>query len=269
MAKIEFRRKARDHFDAAKAVVNSEDEGQLRYAALRLRMALECLAYELLQSFGDDVSQETMKTWQPGKLIKELKEIDAGIDQDRTISYGVEKVPGEPAKEMRTLGTDARLGGGWINKNWNALGQILHEPTIEDHENGRLWDTQKIKQKLEKVATEVERILSANLWATNIRVTISVECECGFFMTRREETLAKEGQIVCAKCSQIYAAGKQEEEWRFTKLFHDFNCPACGNKNKFEAKELTHGSKFACKTCGAQVGLFKDWCVRVIPEEAG
>lgn len=45
-------------------------------------MAIECLAYELLQALGDEVSQEIMATWQPSKLIKELKQIDASVDRD-------------------------------------------------------------------------------------------------------------------------------------------------------------------------------------------
>lgn len=239
------------------------DNELLLPAALRLRMAIECLAYELLQSLQDEVDNGTMETWQPGKLIKELKDIDAGIESDRSISIGVEEVPGQPAKTMRSLGTDSRLTASWINKHWNALGSYLHEPTIKQQKDGKVFDPQKARPKIAEVSKEIERVLASTLYATNIKVKISVECECGFTISRREELLRRDGQVTCANCQTILGAEESEEGWRFVKLFHDFHCPNCSIKNKFPAKELTEQREFACKQCGTEVVVMRDWCIRL------
>lgn len=133
-------------------------------------MAIECLAYELLQSHQDEVDYGTMETWQPGRLIKELKEIDSGIESDRSISIGVEDFPGEPAEKMLLLGTDGRLTASWINKHWNALGSYLHEPTIKQHNNGKVFNADSARAKIATISGEIDRVLASTLFATNITV---------------------------------------------------------------------------------------------------
>lgn len=118
--KIHFRQQAKRHRDVARAYLELGDDDLMYASALRLRMAIECLAYELLQALGDEVSQNVMETWQPNKLIKELKHIDASVDQDVSIRIGIEKTPGQPAEEMKDLGTDVRFSATWISKQWNG-----------------------------------------------------------------------------------------------------------------------------------------------------
>jgi len=261
--KINFRHRAREHFIAATELMETGDDNLLLPLALRLRMAIECLTYELLQSHQDEVDDGTMETWQPGRLIRELKEIDAGIESDRSISIGVEDVSGEPAKKMRSLGTDGRLTASWINKHWNALGSFLHEPTIKQHKDGKVFNAASARAKIAEISVEIDRVLASTLFATNIKVKVSVNCECGFTIARREELLKRDGQVVCASCKAIWGADESEEGWRFVKYYHDFRCPKCNAKNNFPAKELNDQSEFTCKECGTEVVLMQDWCVRV------
>ena len=260
--KINFRQRAREHFQAAAKLMETGDDSLLPPVALRLRMAIECLAYELLQSHQDEVDDGTMETWQPGRLIKELKEIDSGIESDRSISIGVEDVPGEPARKMLSLGTDGRLTASWISKHWNALGSHLHEPTIKQHNDGKVFNAVSARAKICNISGEIDRVLASTLFATNIKVKISVNCECGFTIHRREELLKRDGQVVCARCKTIWGAEESGKEWRFVKLYHDFRCPKCNEKNKFPAKELNDQSAFTCSECGAGVVLILDWCAR-------
>lgn len=267
--KIQFRRQAESHRDVARAYLETGDEDLLYASALRLRMAIECLAYELLQALGDEVSQDVMETWQPSKLIKELKQIDASVDQDVSIRFGIEKTPGQPAKEMKSLGTDARLSAGWISKQWNALGWFLHVPTIRQSRDGKNIDAMKIRQKLQEILPEIDRVLASQIFATNIKATITVTCDCGFEIKRRRSLLEKELQVTCASCGAILGAEKMEDQWKFFHLHHNYTCPDCQKRNNFLAKELKDGVEFTCDGCGALVGIEKDWCVRVrcIPDD--
>lgn len=232
-------------------------------AALSLRMAMECLAYEILQSLESDVASETMETWQPGRLIKELKEIDNSVESDRSISIGLEKVPGEQAEDMSPLGTDVRLSASWINKHWNALGSFLHEPTIGQHKDGKTLNPDSLHEKIMEVSSELDRVLSSTLYATNINVNISVQCECGFTISRRQEVVKKEGSVVCASCASIWTAKESDGHWRFTKAFYNFLCPSCEERNQFRAKKLRDGSEFTCQKCGKTIVAQRDWCLKL------
>lgn len=268
--KIQFRWQAKSHRDAARAHLDAGDDDLLFASALRLRMAVECLAYELLQALGDEVSQDAMETWQPSRLIRELKEIDSTVDQDVSIRIGVGKVPGQPSKEMRDLGTDARFSAKWINKHWNALGSYLHAPTIKQQRDGKIFDAAKTRQKIEDILPEVDRILESRIFATNIKATITVTCDCGFEVKRRESLLAKELRVTCAGCGAMLGAEIKDEQWVFFHLYHNFTCPNCQERNTFKAQELNDGAEFTCDDCGALVGIEKDWCARLrsLPTES-
>lgn len=261
--KINFRSLAREHFKVACELTEAGDDRFLLLVAVKLRMAIEALAYELIQSLQQDAGDDTMETWQPGKLIKELKKIDPVIENDRSISVGVEGAHGEAAEQMLSLGTDARLTASWINKNWNALGSYLHERTIKKHKDGRGFDPVKARIKMGEISFEIDRILNSALFATNLKLSVSMNCECGFTIVRREEILRRDGEVDCANCGAIWCAKQMEKEWRFSKLFHDFKCPKCETKNKFPAKILTDGSEFTCKHCETVVVVMRDWIVRV------
>lgn len=260
--KINFRHSARQHTQSAKELMATGDDNLLLLAILRLRMAIECLAYELLQSLQDEVDDDTMETWQPGRLIRELKEIDSGIEQDRSISVGVENVQGDTAKEMRSLGTDIRLTAPWINKHWNALGSYLHEPTIKQQKEGKSFNAYSALLLIADVSSEIERVLASTLFATVFKVEVSKTCECGFKMVRREELLRRDGLIVCANCKTIWGANESEKVWEFVRQFHTFPCPKCKAINHIPAKEIHEDSQLNCADCDAKLVSFLHWCVR-------
>jgi hypothetical protein len=261
--RINFRARARQHSDAAKRLIQTGDDEMLQPIALRLRMAIECLAYELLQSYQDEVDDGTMETWQPGRLIKELKEIDDSIESDRSLAVGFEEIPGEAAKVMHPLGTDARLKASWINKHWNALGSYLHEPTIRQQKDGRLFNADDARLKIAEVSDEIDRVLASEIFATNLRVNITLTCNCGFTITRRERLLRRDGRVTCANCKGIFGAEESDGVWKFFRLFHDFNCPKCRANNKFPAEELSDNRQFTCIDCGSEIIVMLDWCIRL------
>lgn len=262
--KINFRHRAREHFREAIKLIETNDDSLLISVALRLRMAIECFAYELLQSHYEEVEGRTIETWQPAKLIRELKEIDASIERDRSISIGIEKDPGEGSKTMQSLGTDGRLTADWINKHWNALGSYLHEPTIKQHRDGKIFNAASMRSKLSIISKEIDRVLASKIYATNIKVKVSMKCDCGFTMHRREELIKRDKQIVCASCKTLWGVEEvADERWTLVPIFISFRCPECEGVNEFPAKELNQGQAFTCNECGSDLVLKQDWCMKV------
>lgn len=107
MSKINFRQRAKRHVETAKMLLDLTENRILPAACLELRLAIECIAYELLQTYDDEVSQGIMATWQPAKIIRELCAIDSTAGLDRTISYAAENTSG--FSDCRCTGSHIRL----------------------------------------------------------------------------------------------------------------------------------------------------------------
>ena len=126
---VNFRQLARE------ARLSQRRNGQRlrRQAALRrlgLRMAIEVRDLRASRSYEKELQPTEYDTWQPGKLMKELLEIDPDADTSGTLSFGIEDVPGEHAKEMKTLGAEKVFNLAAIKKSYDALGSYLHQPTL-------------------------------------------------------------------------------------------------------------------------------------------
>ncbi|SDW74687.1 hypothetical protein SAMN04488041_103130 [Sulfitobacter pontiacus] len=260
--KVEFRKRAKAQHKAALELMDKDEDDLLLFAALKLRMALECIAYEILQSFEEDVIKERMETWQPGKLIKELKEIDRGVESDHHISIGWQENQDEPAKEMHSLGVDQRVKGSWLNASYNALGSYLHEPTVRQHRDQNFFDPEAARIKMVKISGEISRVLDSSIHAINLNVGITFSCECGAPMKRRVELLQCAGQIECGNCGRIWLVEKTGEVWRREPAVHNSVCPSCGKTNSFPAKVLKEGDEFEC-SCGVTSVAKQDWCLKI------
>ena len=65
MPKPQFRPLARNALRRAIKELDSGDADRLPYAALELRKAMECLAYERLLLYRDELPEDKMAIWQP------------------------------------------------------------------------------------------------------------------------------------------------------------------------------------------------------------
>jgi len=146
---LPYRARAREHFAAARESLAVGGPHPALAACLFLRMAIEALAYELLETYQSEVDFAAMRMWQPGKLIKEPVEIDGAADRTVTLTA----FDGD-GREILS-GTERRLAAGWIARSHNALGSFLHEPTIRQVEDGRAPEEAAIRAKAEAIATEV------------------------------------------------------------------------------------------------------------------
>ncbi|MCC5986029.1 MAG: hypothetical protein JJU42_16855 [Rhodobacteraceae bacterium] len=264
MKKIQYRQRAKLHFREAESILEQGDANKVLYAVLRLRMVIECLAYELLQSMLKDLVGENVKTWQPGKLMKELQEIDPTIEQSRTISVGVEDASGVAAKRMECLGTDKRLTGAWVTKQWQTLGSYLHEPTMAQSEQGKRFDDIAAKEKLLRIKEEIQEVLSSQLFAVNIRETYSFNCECGERISRGSDAIQKYGNIACSNCERIWSVVPVQDGFKLGPFFHNVTCPKCRNVNKYDALIIKEERVYTCQNCDAKISIVKDWCPRLI-----
>ncbi len=92
----------------------------------------------------------------------------------------------------------------------------------------------------------------------------TVTCFCGFEIKRRESLLEKEGKATCAGCGAMFGAENKDGEWKFFRLFQNFTCPACSERNNFPANKLYDGVELKCKKCAVNVKVEKEWRVRLL-----
>src|SRR5687767_11114263 len=103
---MDYRHSAREHLRNAKVELGANLDDRLKYAALELRMAMECLTYDRALAYKDEFPPDEYETWQPSKVMSVLLEIDPTADKDCTMAIGVEEVPGVPASVMQLLGSE-------------------------------------------------------------------------------------------------------------------------------------------------------------------
>lgn len=250
--KINFRNSARNHVKAAHEFAAMDEGRGLRAACLELRMAIEALAYDLLQTYNAEVGETAMDKWQPRRVIDELLYVDPNADKTSHIAFGVEEEYGKPAKEMRSLGTDNRFTVKWANKAHHSLGSYLHEPTIAQHKSGKAGQDQKIKKKVEEVLAELEPILASPIWGSNFGVFVTFDCACGFKLKRKQEFFDKGKELSCANCGRFFEYEKTDENWHIQPSTMSFDCPGqdCDERRTIERHEAKLGFETACEKCG-------------------
>lgn len=106
MSKHKYRTLARQATDRAKALLATDNDDQLRYAALELRLAMEALTYDRAQAYAREIPPEELATWRPDKVMRVLLEIEPTADRSYTLRIGEEPYPGGTPEKMHTLGTD-------------------------------------------------------------------------------------------------------------------------------------------------------------------
>ncbi len=105
---LPYRPRAREHLARAREDLARGDPYSTLAACLFLRMAIEALAYDLLEAYRAEVDFAAMRKWQPGKVIEELLEIDAGAD--RGVSLALHDADGTEILS----GEERRLKADWI-----------------------------------------------------------------------------------------------------------------------------------------------------------
>src|SRR5258705_1292347 len=161
---MDYRNQSRKDLQSAKDELGANADHRLKFAALELRMAMECLSYDRALAYKDEFPPTEYDTWQPRKVILVLLEIDPTADKDSSIAFGVETVPGVPAPSMQSLGSEKVLSMGMLKKHYDALGSYLHVQTMKQARDGPPLDFKKLRARCEEIATFVEQVLASPIF---------------------------------------------------------------------------------------------------------
>lgn len=259
---VNFRQLAREALARAKEEMASGSDARLHYAALELRMAIECVTYERARSYEKELQPTEYDTWQPGKLMKELLEIDPDADTSGTLSFGIEDVPGEHAKEMKTLGAEKVFNLAAIKKSYDALGSYLHQPTLRQLSKGG-HDLPKARLKFEHIASQLEEVLSSPIFNINFGNFTSFQCMNDDCARQIRKRLPRGAQTVIAECFDCSAEHEVtvdgDGKCSVRPLVQDVKCAnlSCGHALKLFNHEIRPGAYWACQGCATrnQIGL--------------
>ena len=215
-------------------------------------MALECLAYESLQSFPDAETRKLIlsKRWQPAKILQELMKFDETIEVDRSVTI-TPKSTGIPVK----LGTDKRLKVSWISAHYSALGKFVHTPTICDHREGVTPTEATIAAKINEIIPEIESVLSSRIWNTHVNNHMTWRCRCGYLLKVRAADVEAKRLVICQSCDDHFLPLESSEGWRLADAHKWFNCTHCGKRQSTLSRYWQSGSRITCKHCAGGILL--------------
>lgn len=169
---LNYRDVARKSLNRAKQELTSNEKHRFRYAALELRMAFEALIYERAGNYSEELPGEKLSTWQPGKLLSLLLEIDPSADKNRGLSVGIEEECGKPAKEMTYMGEERVIRLSEIKKYYDRLSSYLHTPTSDQVAEGKGADAEKILLRCNEIVAILEQVLASPIFNCNMKITL-------------------------------------------------------------------------------------------------
>jgi hypothetical protein len=123
---MDFRQEADEALKRARIELSYNDDFRVKYAALELRIAIECLIYDKAETYDSEIPAGR-SAWQPGKLLLYLLKLDPHAGSTITVSVEIEQGSGE----FSPLGTHRVLSLVEVKKFYDRLGSYLHNPTIE------------------------------------------------------------------------------------------------------------------------------------------
>lgn len=260
---VSFRQRAREALARAKSELADGAPERLAYAALELRMTIECVTYERAKTYESELPQSEYDVWQPTKLMKVLLEIDPLADSSGTLSFGLEDEPGVQAKEMKKLGAEKVFNMAAIKKSYDALGSYLHQPTLRQLSSVGGHDFARQREKCEDIAAQLDEVLASPIFNINFGTFTTFKCmndECQKVIRKRLPPKSEQVRADCSECSA-------EHEITIDK---GGNCAirplvqtvACANKSCSDSlqlfkHEIRPGAHWRCPTCDTKcmIGL--------------
>jgi hypothetical protein len=119
----------RTHLERARQHLASDDPARIRYAALELRLALEVMTREKLNSYAKYLPASfASNTWQPPKQLKVMRQVAENADKSFELHVGSEAVPGvsPPPEAFMLVGKHKSFSVEWLSKNYSKLGSFVH-----------------------------------------------------------------------------------------------------------------------------------------------
>jgi len=248
--KVDYRARARGHHETALRLLASGSAEDLRFACLSLRSTIEALAYDMVQLYRNDLPPETVKTWQPNKVLAELADLDPGCQGTMKIEVG----PVASDEGPTITFVDRRLTSDWVNEHYHKLGNFIHENTIYDVEQGRDGSQPKIRDRAERIAKDLGEIIESNGW--NFRMTFDCDkpCVCGGAFVFKFSPHQRSCRARCSGCDAYCEATRPEA---------DAKAGAPDNRIRFSVSVLETGRPWS-RLPSAQTRGFK---ASVVPHD--
>ncbi|WP_396428984.1 hypothetical protein [Limnohabitans sp.] len=252
---VNFRQRAREALQRAKAELESGAEERLPYVALELRMAIECLTYERAKSYENELPESEYDVWQPAKLMKQMLALDPSADQSGTLFFGQEDQVGEPAKEMKLLGIEKVFNMRDIKSSYDALGSFLHQPTIKQL-RGAGHDLHRLRGRCGELIEKLEAVLKSSVFNVNFGNFMAFNCmnsDCGKPIRRRLPHRKSEIQAECFECGAEHVIKVDDTGQHVVNpLVQEVSCAdeTCDHSIKLFKHEIRQGVYWTCAGCG-------------------
>lgn len=251
------------------SLLDEDTDQSVTYAALEARMALEKVCYDRLRQRHDYISHAQLIKWQPGGVVNTLMEqVDPHITNTRTLKMS--KKPYQAGVEPEDsdfveIGTEVGFNAKKIAKMWQALAKLALHVRLPEHKDDRIpdyGDKDTIRQKVEQVVEELQRLSSTTMTFSGIGKEVKFDCDCGTSNKRRADLLAVGQSVYCInpQCRASWKVEKEGSDFWFApeELFLD--CIHCSHKNRFHLRDVMSLEKnqigrFSCAKCGGENGM--------------
>jgi hypothetical protein len=244
---IDYRSIAQEHLLRATALLDGGSPNEILYSCLELRFCIEAIVYQHAQAYLAITGNDIIEKWRPQDVLEELKEADPYSDSSASIS-----VQNDATGEWKPLGTDRRFSLKWARKEYQALGNFLHQPTMKQFREKKRA-VAVIREKAYSVHSVLKDILSSSLFNTIFTFSVTVPCDCGFTMSRKIGREANQFELVCVECGDIYLCQSGEgESVQCIQATFRFACMKCEAKNAANKKLLKEGAIIECSNCKAE-----------------
>lgn len=246
---MDYRDAARRALQRAKTELASGDPDRLAYAALEIRKAIEAVTYDKAQAYKDEMPKALYRTWQPGKVVEYLTEIDPHAGTGRIVRFGVQVERGKPAEAMQHLGTEHFLTMRNLNRDYNKIGSYLHIPTLAQVEDGVIDDSKR-QDHWQHCIDDLDKVLKSSIWNAKSGTYCNMQCfRCGFSMTKKMNPKAIEP--VDASCIECGAKYTLSPEGIWNAKGQHFKCltPECKEIMFLFEDEMHIGTDWDCPAC--------------------
>jgi len=249
----EMKEKARQALERAEAFIAEGTEASARHACLELRFAIEYVVFQHFHAYIQEVSDDAMTKWTPKQVIDQMREVDPFADQTAQISFGVETTPGVRPEKMQILGEDRRFPLKWANSSYNALGNFLHAPSLDQISRGQVASAEIMLAKARDIAKVVAETLDTTITNSNLGSFYHFSCVCGQEVKRRKHSFAKDDGVTCRACGAVYDVTDDPVGGVRAKLRGAaYTCDSCNTEREVPLHRMKVGNIISC-SCGAKV----------------
>ena len=243
---------ARVHLQKANALLSTPSEDNLRFAALNLRMCMEVLTYEKLQSYSDRVPPEVQKRWQPPQAVRALLAFEPHADQGYEIHIADRDVPDLSDTTGVTwlpLGEHKTLAVKWLGKHYNKVGGLLHAKFPS--QSGSI-DLAADLEYLAAVSADLDEVLNSTVSGSPFPVTTFACTECGSIVAKNSDALRAGNLAKCfnPQCGTEYTPKSSPDGGVTVKPILNYPpCIKCNSPMPTRPAAVRVGSELTCPNC--------------------